>query len=54
MPSTAPNYWCTWAVQNYMYGQGLSELDTALLEGESGGKLAHDAMGEEVLLGHRG
>ena len=53
-PSTAPNYWCTWAVQNYIYGQGFSQLDTALLEGDSGGKLAHDAMSETVLLGQGG
>jgi hypothetical protein len=53
-PSRAPNYWCTWAVQNYMYGQGQRALDTALLEGDSGGRLAHDAMSESVLLGHGG
>lgn len=52
--SKAPNYWCTWAVQNYMYGQGLSALDTAVLEGDSGSKLAHDAMSEKVLLGQDG
>ena len=53
-PSKAPNYWCTWAVQNYMYGQGLSALDTALLEGDSGSKLAHNAMSENALLGQNG
>lgn len=53
-PSTAPNYWCTWAVQNYMYGQGNSQLNTALLEGDSGGRLAHDAMSEAALLGQDG
>jgi len=52
--SRAPNYWCTWAVQNYTYGQGLSALDTAVLEGDSGSKFAHDAMSEEVLLGQNG
>ena len=54
LPSKAPNYWCTWAVQNYMYGQGFATLDTAALEGDSGGKLAHDAMNEKVLLGLNG
>jgi hypothetical protein len=54
LPSKAPNYWCTWAVQNYMYGQGFATLDTAVLEGDSGGKLAHDAMNEKVLLGMTG
>lgn len=53
-PSQAPNYWCTWAVQNYMYGQGHTALDTSILEGDSGGKLAHDAMSEKVLLGQEG
>ena len=53
-PSGAPNYWCTWAVQNYMYGQGLRSLDTALLEGDSGGRLAHNAMSESALLGQGG
>ena len=53
-PSKSPNYWCTWAVQNYAYGQGLPALDTVLLEGDSGSKLAHDAMSEQVLLGQNG
>lgn len=49
-PSRAANYWCTWAVQNYVYGQGQQSIDFAALEGDSGGKLAHDAMNEKVLL----
>jgi len=53
-PSGAPNYWCTWAVQNYMYGQGEKTLDTTLLEGDSGGRIAHDAMSERALLGTDG
>jgi hypothetical protein len=53
-PSGAPNYWCTWAAQNYMYGQSLAELDPRMLEGESGSKLAHEAMTEEVLFGKGG
>lgn len=53
-PSQAPNYWCTWAAQNYMYGQGQSTLDTVLLEGDSGGNLARASMTENVLLGQRG
>ena len=54
MPSMAPNYWCTWAVQNYMYGQGLTKLDAAILEGDAGAKLARDAMNENALLGQNG
>jgi hypothetical protein len=53
-PSQAPNYWCTWGVQNYTYGQGQRTLDAALLEGDSGGRLAHNAMGENALLGPGG
>ena len=39
-PATAPNYFCTWSAQNYMYGQGLASLDPAILEGGSGSNLA--------------
>lgn len=53
-PSGAPNYWCTWAAQNYMYGHNLANLDPEALEGESGSKLAHEAMTENVLFGEGG
>lgn len=53
-PCNAPNYWCTWAAQNYMYGHHLQELNPEVLEGDSGSKLAHNAMNEEVLLGKNG
>jgi hypothetical protein len=53
-PSSNPNYWCTWAAQNYMYGQGLPEFDPKVLEGDSGSKLAHDAMTEKTLFGRAG
>lgn len=53
-PSGAPNYWCTWAAQNYMYGHNLANLDPEALEGESGSKLAHEAMTEKVLFGEDG
>jgi hypothetical protein len=53
-PSHAPNYWCTWAAQNYMYGHNLTSLDSKVLEGESGSKLAHEAMTQEVLFGAGG
>ncbi|GGA62956.1 hypothetical protein GCM10011507_13200 [Edaphobacter acidisoli] len=49
-----PNYWCTWAVQNYMFGQGEPALNTTMLEGSSGSLLAHNAMTEEALFGRRG
>jgi hypothetical protein len=53
-PSTAPNYWCTWAAQNYMYGHSLQNLDPTVLEGDSGSRFAHDAMSEKVLFGEGG
>ena len=52
--AAAPNYWCTWAVQNYLYGQDKQTVDVAQLEGSSGAALAHNAMNEEVLLGAHG
>jgi hypothetical protein len=52
--SGAPNYWCTWSAQNYMYGHNLQKLDPKVLEGNSGSKLAHDALTETVLFGERG
>jgi hypothetical protein len=53
-PSGAPNYWCTWAAQNYMYGHNLASLNPEVLEGESGSKLANEAMTEKVLFGQTG
>jgi hypothetical protein len=53
-PSGAPHYWCTWAVQNYMYGQGLRDLDVSTLEGNTGASLARTAMTEENLFGKNG
>jgi hypothetical protein len=53
-PSGAPNYWCTWAAQNYMYGHGLAELDPKILEGDSGGSLARSSMNEDLLFGKNG
>src|ERR1700733_5906723 len=53
-PCTKPNYWCTWAAQNYMYGQNLPEVDPEVLEGDSGSRLAHNAMSEETLFGRAG
>ncbi len=41
-------------MQNYVHGQGQKSLDVTVLEGDSGGKLAHDAMSEKVLLGADG
>ena len=53
-PGRAPNYWCTWAAQNYMYGHHLPALDPSILEGDSGAALARDAIGEHQLFGADG
>ena len=53
-PGKAPNYWCTWAAQNYMYGHYLPELDPSLLEGDSGAALAREAISEHQLFGDDG
>ena len=53
-PGTTPNYWCTWAVQNYMHGQGLKECDPALFEGLGGAALARGSLNEQCLLGTNG
>ena len=53
-PCQAPNYWCTWAAQNYMFGHDLPALDPVILEGESGSRLAHNAMSESLVFGSSG
>lgn len=53
-PSGAPNYWCTWALQNYMYGQNLERVDPARLEGDAGAELARIAMTEDNLFSAQG
>jgi len=53
-PATAPNYFCTWSVQNYMYGQGLASLDPAILEGGSGSNLAWQSLTEVAVFGPKG
>ena len=52
--STAPNYWCTWAAQNYLYGQGQQELDATQLEEANGAEFARSLLNEQVILGPRG
>ena len=53
-PSTAPNYWCTWAAQNYLFGQGAASLEAAELEGGAGGRHAVELMHEKRIFGDRG
>jgi len=53
-PATAPNYFCTWSAQNYMYGQGAASIDPAILEGGSGSNLAWQSLTEDVVFGPKG
>lgn len=53
-PAAAPNYFCTWSAQNYMYGQGLPSMDPAVLEGGSGSNLAWQSLTEAVVFGPKG
>lgn len=52
--SVAPNYWCTWAAQNYLYGQEGQTFDVNQLEGPKGGALARMLLNEHVVLGPKG
>lgn len=49
-----PNYYCTWAAQNYMYGCGFESLENAELEGARGARHARDSMNETVIFGPEG
>jgi hypothetical protein len=51
-PGKSPNYWCTWAAQNYMYGQGAKEIDSILFKVESIGKYSAKYLNEEDLFGN--
>lgn len=53
-PATAPNYYCTWAAQNYVFGQGAASIDPALLEGGSGSWKANQAFTESQVFGPKG
>ena len=47
--SQAPNYWCTWDAQNYMYGHNIEHLDPKVLEGGSGSDLAEKELTENAV-----
>jgi len=53
-PNNSPNYWCTWATQNYICGHGADRRDVRLLEGNAGAQLAREAINEQLLLGDNG
>lgn len=53
-PSRAASYFCTWAAQNYIFGDGAPTMDIAKLQGDSGAQLAREAMNASRLLGKSG
>ena len=53
-PCNAPNYWCTWAMQNYIYGQGQDTIDLEELEGDIGARHGATNINEDLLLGTEG
>lgn len=53
-PGVTADYWCTWAAQNYLYGQGAATLDITELEGDAGYRHAKDELREQALLGEAG
>ena len=48
-PGRSPNYWCTWATQNHMEGQGEAELDPILRRVAGIDKYHSDHLNEKVL-----
>ena len=53
-PSDAPNYWCTWSLQNYTFGQGEETFNMAELEGARGALHARNNIIEDLLVGENG
>jgi hypothetical protein len=53
-PGITADYWCTWAAQNYLYGQGAAELDLGELEGNAGSRHAKEELCEQALFGETG
>ncbi len=52
-PGSTPNYWCSWAAQNYLFGQGAASLDLAEVLKNSGLQAA-ELMHENRIFGARG
>jgi hypothetical protein len=49
-----PHYWSTWALQNYIYGQGIEDFDIAVLEGSQGAVYARANINEKLMFGTEG
>jgi hypothetical protein len=57
IPSTvnkAPDYYCTWASQNYMEGWGVTNFDCSTIEGGNGNSLAQTWIRDTTVFGPRG
>ena len=50
-PGKAPNYWCTWSAQNYMFGIGDKTVDFKGLRICAGAQHARMAMNENNVFG---
>ena len=48
-PSKICNYFCTWAAQGYVYGQGKDQLDVDVLRGPNGVDYCREAMNQKSL-----
>jgi len=53
-PGASPDYWCTWAAQNYMHGQGAEELDPIVMLVSGIGRYHADYLTEKTLFGPEG
>jgi hypothetical protein len=53
-PSVTPSYWCSWACQNYLYGQGDAVIDSLTFKVEHIARFKADAITEETLFGADG
>lgn len=51
---TAPNYWATWAAQNYLFGQDANKVDIKELRGIPTCQHAEDLLNEEVIFSEDG
>jgi hypothetical protein len=50
----APDYFCTWASQNYMEGWGVANFDCSTIEGGNGNSLAQTWIRDTTVFGPRG
>jgi hypothetical protein len=53
-PGTAPNYWCTWSLQNVAWAKGVEGIEPKEFEGSTGSAHARATINEAYLLGDEG